>query len=469
MESTLERELKLEPPDGFELPALPGEQLETRLFTSTYYDTPGRSLGRVGITLRRRVENDVSRWQLKLPRGENARSEIEVADAPSAPPDEVRWLLTAHLRHGELEPVATLRTRRAGVRVADGDRSIADVTLDVVDVLDDGQATSGFSELEIELVDGDENDLKELGRTLRQAGARPSDGRPKVMRVLRLPEEQAPHPEAPTIERIRHLLTTQLRELEAHDPGVRTANDPEDLHKFRVATRRTRALARATQPLFGDRLEPLAAELKWLAALLGPVRDLDVLLGHLREEIATLGEDVPFAEPLLTSLEQERAAHRERLGAALDSERYMKLLDAFTAAIAALADVDVDGGLTPLAAVELGKLKKAADELPNDPADEQLHALRIRAKRARYTAELVDGKKVERYVAALKQLQDVVGEHQDAVVAEEKLRAVMRGRSAVAAGRLIEREHARRQARRAAYPAALEQAVRRGRKALGSG
>ena len=67
MESTVERELKLEPPDGFELPPLDGEDLESRVFTSTYYDTAPRSLLRAGITLRRRVENGLSRWQLKLP------------------------------------------------------------------------------------------------------------------------------------------------------------------------------------------------------------------------------------------------------------------------------------------------------------------------------------------------------------------------------------------------------------------
>jgi hypothetical protein len=49
MRTTVERELKLEPENGFTLPALPGVPLEPRLFTSTYYDTPGRSLAGVGI------------------------------------------------------------------------------------------------------------------------------------------------------------------------------------------------------------------------------------------------------------------------------------------------------------------------------------------------------------------------------------------------------------------------------------
>ena len=71
VESTLERELKLEPPAGFQLPPLEGEELPARHFTSTYYDTAPRSLGHAGITLRRRLENGVSQWQLKLPRGED--------------------------------------------------------------------------------------------------------------------------------------------------------------------------------------------------------------------------------------------------------------------------------------------------------------------------------------------------------------------------------------------------------------
>src|SRR5438094_9499798 len=102
MRETLERELKLEPDGGFAMPDLPGRPLEPRLFTSTYYDTPPRSLARGGITLRRRVENGLSRWQLKLPR-EEGRDEIEAAGGPAGPPADLRGLLRAHLRHGKLE------------------------------------------------------------------------------------------------------------------------------------------------------------------------------------------------------------------------------------------------------------------------------------------------------------------------------------------------------------------------------
>src|SRR5204863_6965705 len=116
----------------------------------------------------RRVENGLSRWQLKLPREGLARAELESIGGPVGPPEELAQLLVAHARYGPIAPVATLRTRRDGVRVADGERPLADVTLDAVDVLDDGRSTAHFVEIEVELVEGDESDLKRLGRVLRR-------------------------------------------------------------------------------------------------------------------------------------------------------------------------------------------------------------------------------------------------------------------------------------------------------------
>src|SRR5206468_5732412 len=66
------------------------------------------------------------------------------------------------------------------------------------------------------------------------------------------------------------------------EPGVRTGDDIEDVHKMRVATRRQRAAWR----MFGEafrkgRTKPYQAGLRSLARRLGAVRDLDVLLEAL--------------------------------------------------------------------------------------------------------------------------------------------------------------------------------------------
>jgi len=153
----------------------------------------------------------------------------------------------------------------------------------------------------------------------------------------------------------------------------------------------------------------------------------------------------------------------------METPRYTNLLAAFRSAIDGIDRFDEDVAAGQLAKRALRKLRRAA-AIPADAADEELHKLRIRAKRARYAAELAalgGGKAPARSVEAFKKLQDVIGEHQDAVVAEAKLRSVATAGSAVAAGRLIEREHARRTARRSEYRDAVETALKRGGKAFG--
>lgn len=466
---TLERELKLEPDPQFVLPQDLGRPVESRLFISTYYDTPPRSLLRSGLTLRRRVENGLSRWQLKLPREGNARAELESPGGPSGPPLELRRLLVAHLRHGPLAPVATLRTRRVGVRVADGEHEVAEVTLDAVDVLDGQRQAGAFRELEIELLEGDDDDLERLARVLRRAGAHRSDGRTKVARALDLSFDGTPPGDASPFEQLHALLRVQLRDIEAHDPGVRLGDDPEDVHQMRVATRRTRALVQATQPLLGEALQPLADELRWLGALLGSVRDLDVLIARLREGVAQLDDDREAGELLVASLEEEREGYRDALLAALDSQRYEAMLALFEREVEALPRHSQADRLEPIAAAAFARLRKEAKSLPHVPSDTDLHELRKTAKKARYAAELAaadGGRRVQKAIDALRELQDVIGAHQDAVVAEERLRALAGTRTTLAAGRLIERERKRRRAARAEFPAALDEALGRGRKAF---
>jgi CHAD domain-containing protein len=472
VKSTLERELKLDAEPGFVLPDLGGKPLAPRVFTSTYYDTAAFRLGRSGITLRRRVENRAGLWQLKLP-AEVGRYELEQRGGPSRPPEELLRLLPALLRNGSpIEPVAKLRTRRRGVTVADGDSRV-EVVLDTVSVLDGTRTASSFSELEAEVVAGDGTPLTGIGKALRKAGAKQGDGRPKLQRVLAV---DGPAPALETTDpatRLRGLLVEQYEAILANDPGVRLGEDAEALHQLRVATRRSRALLRAARGLVSPEWsEPLRAELSWLGGLLGPVRDLDVLLEHLDAEAATLGgEDARAFRRLRARLATDREDARATLLEAMAGERYFRLLDTLERAEHA-PGTESSISLPEIAAEAFRKLRKAAKALPKRPTDDQLHRVRIMAKRARYAAELGEPalkKAGARFVKKAKVVQDVIGEHQDAVVAEERIRELaLRGgsKTGLAAGRLVERQRQRKQAARRAYPAAWRDLDKAGRAAF---
>ena len=434
---TLEREVKLRAGEEFRLPELGGEAIEPRVFISTYHDTADHRLARRGVTLRHRVEHGKGLWQLKLPQGK-ARLELEAEGGPGSPPDDMLGLLVAHLRGVPLVPIARLRTRREGVR-ADG----AEIVHDTVAVLDHQRVTRSFEELEVELLDGDEKTLRRLEKELRRAGAADGEKRPKVFQALDLDFQAEPADEpddASSAATLRARIREQAERVLGHDAGTRLGTDSEELHQMRVATRRLRAFLRAGSELLDPAwAEPVREELTWLGGALGPVRDLDVLAERLTAEVESLGEDRPRGRKLLRTLERRRRTARRRLMAVLCSDRYFALLDTLERPVATIADSPT---LAEIHAAEHKRLRKAVKTLDDASPDEELHAVRIHVKRARYAAELAGA---GNYVQAAKVLQDVLGEHQDAVVAAERLRelAARMPDTELAAGRLIEREHAR--------------------------
>jgi CHAD domain-containing protein len=452
MRATSEHERKLDAPLGFRLPPLGGSPLEPRVFTSVYYDVPGGALAASGLTLRRRTENGRSVWQLKLP-AEGSRLELEFDGGPRKPPQEVLDLLQAHLRHGPLERVAELRTRRRGEVVA-RKGTTAEVTVDEVAIMDARRVQDRFVEVEVELRTGSPAQLDVLAGELAEAGAEPGAGAPKLFRALDRGRAKSLPPQTP-FEVLQARLRQQLREIERHDPGTRLGRDPESLHDMRVGVRRLRALLRAGGKLVATDTSELDARLKELGRVLGDVRDLDVLLGRLEGEAAELGgEDARNARSLLDTLRTERKRCRRRLMTLLRSDDYLVLLDDTARTIEELEPSGSGASLHEIAEKAFGKVGKAVRDLADEPADEELHGVRKKGKRARYAGELAGR---EESVKQAKKLQDVLGEHQDAVVAAERLRGLAihaTPAQALAAGRLVELEEARRTDARAAWPKA---------------
>jgi CHAD domain-containing protein len=273
----------------------------------------------------------------------------------------------------------------------------------------------------------------------------------------------------PAIDDLRDLLDRQLRTIERAEPGVRNGADPEDLHRFRVANRRSRALIRASRPIVRDQLAALDRELRWLGGVTGEVRDLDVLIGHLRDLIPSLEPDQAGAQAIVAALQRERTREQDGLLTAIDTQRYQDLLKRFTTTVPGLHASDGNASLARLARKEVERLRTAYHELDPDPTDDELHELRIRAKHARYAAELAStatGRSFEDLARAAASVQDVIGAHQDAVVAEQRVRELATDESRLAAGRIIEHERQLRRLARAALPDAMRRVDRRAERAF---
>jgi CHAD domain-containing protein len=250
-----------------------------------------------------------------------------------------------------------------------------------------------------------------------------------------------------------------------HDIGVRAGEDPESIHQARVGARRLRSHLRTFKPLVEQEwAQQLRSELGWLGQELGTVRDAQVMLERLQAEAARLTPvDARPASGLLRRLEETVEPARKELLSAISTQRYVDLLDRLVDAVARPAVTEEAARpaaevLPGLARKPWRSLRKAVRALPAEPTDEQLHRIRILAKRARYAAEVaapVVGKEAERFADAAADLQTILGEHQDSAVAQAWLRANAGGaRRSFVAGELSAQEAARAAAARQGWPKA---------------
>jgi CHAD domain-containing protein len=274
-----------------------------------------------------------------------------------------------------------------------------------------------------------------------------------------LPERLTAVPGDAPVHHVRVALDTRLRALLSHDPGARTGADVEDVHQMRVSVRRMRAALKAARPLLdAEWSDGLRAELGWLGRSLGPVRDLDVLLPRLRGLAADLSErERAAAEQLIGALDQDYLEARRDMLTALNAPRYSTLLeqlaDAIRLPLPTRSATDARPELIELVRTEFHALRKAVRKAGQNPPDQVLHALRIKGKRLRYTGELAEpalGQPVRRVLDATAELQEILGDHQDACVAQERIRELLPRLGTPAdpqvlfvAGRMTEREHAR--------------------------
>jgi CHAD domain-containing protein len=455
----LEREVKFEVHDDFELPTL-DEILEAgatehplpeRELDAQYYDTPDFRLTRWGCSVRHRSDQG---WCVKIPAGDDglalARDEVVLDATGESPPEAAVRLVSGFTRAAPLEPIVRLRARRRPSTIVDAAGSdLAELVDDVVTVERPDRPTEHFRMLEVELSgDAAVERVTTIVDQLVSHGATHTRCT-KVSRALGGPAgvgEEVLVPEVsrhPTAREVAHAaIARSVRQVILNLPGVRLGDDPEDLHQARVGVRRLRSDLRTFGPLLDTAWAAgLRTELRWLGGALGAVRDLDVLLTTLAQTVADEPAiDDQQAAPLLAWFESERTARQRTLTATLDSSRTSELLDDLVAAsidprTAPQADDPAEEILPALARKPWRRLERAVGRLDADSTNEEIHAVRILAKRCRYAADVVApaaGRHAKTFSKAMARIQDCLGDLNDAVVIGAQLRDAAMAESDIA-------------------------------------
>lgn len=456
-----------------------------RELTDIYYDTADWRVYRAGFALRVRHKGpgkkleatmkslEVAAIGANIPPGPQVRREISegvtgaesgaaLREAPGAVGQRIRALIGQE----ELKNIFEVRTRRqpyslhlgpepASPEVPDETsatdelarmQEVGEVVLDETEIpMPGGERPAVLRRVEVELTGGEgrqaelEGFVEALRRECRLTPALASKYESAVFALgLELPEPPEFGPKTIAAEKtigevVYAVMRRQFEVFLRHEPGTRLGEDPEELHDMRVASRRARSAIQIfpeVLPVGADRFKD---ELKWIAGELGEVRDLDVQLEQLAGWIS--GSEPEDREPLSelsAAIEERRDRARHQMLRALNSRRYARFVTAFSGFLRQGPNPGNEPAHRPVTEAAPQKLRglyrkvhKAGNKIEPDSPAEQYHKLRIRCKRLRYAAEFLRGiyrGPAEDFIKALKGLQDVLGDHQDAQVAITHLR-----------------------------------------------
>ena len=463
----------------------------------SYYDTADWRLFFAGYSLRRRRREGSFEATLKsldrATEGPISRREINEASEDGEIPggagpvsDRVRLIAG----RSPLARLFEVRTRRRSYAVDQAGRTIAQVELDETTIAPQSGSATTFRRVEVETTEGAPGpDLESFVQAMRfangleptktskfEAGLRAASLDPSASLDFGSTDHTA---EAGAAEFAYARLREQWAAFLRHAPGTRIGEDIEALHQMRVATRRLRATIRVFGLVLPSVFEELRAELQWAGHELGVVRDLDVQIEGLEKlRAASSWEDAAALRPLIEVIEGDRREERGRLIELIDSDRFDTLVARFSSTLRqgppfGSPAPEVHAFAAPILEKRFERLRRDGRRLrPGSPSAEY-HALRIRAKRLRYSLEIFGelyGKPAERMTSALKALQDMLGDHQDAEVAIERLHAIVARHGAelppetlVAIGTLIERHRQRGSGLRAEFPGDFRATVERWR------
>jgi len=227
------------------------------------------------------------------------------------------------------------------------------------------------------------------------------------------------------------IISRHAAAMTAEMDGVRKAEDIEYIHRMRVATRRMRSALSIFKRCFPKKeFQDIDRDVRKVTRALGEARDLDVQLDVLREAEAQFNTPrlLPGLKRLELRLTQKRAEAQQHVISAMDRLLVDRLLERLQAWYAPLLDAAAGVYLYAPALYQLAfesvqaRVKELLGHVPyiSDPANVlELHAMRISAKRLRYTLEAFDdlyGANLKPFINQTRKFQDMLGDIHDADV-----------------------------------------------------
>ncbi|MFZ1362982.1 MAG: CHAD domain-containing protein [Candidatus Nanopelagicales bacterium] len=248
--------------------------------------------------------------------------------------------------------------------------------------------------------------------------------------LIQVPEPSTP--DQPASFAIRGIVAKYAKAFALQDQRVRR-DEPDSVHQMRVAARKLRSALKAFKPLFDEQwAEELRTELGWAAGELGAARDTEVIAERLARHAGDLNTaDAERVQAALAPyLEARELEAREHAMSFLDLERHDQLLNTLVKAaenpkLTSLAELPAREVLPELVTSSFRKLERQVHELRMDGPAEAWHKARITAKRVRYSADalkVVFGGPAQRLDLAMSEITDILGDHQDACIAQDLLK-----------------------------------------------
>lgn len=439
--------------------------------TRTYMDTADGRLGAKAMRLCATPEGRMSRvtWESDASTHRVLRLSGKPGLASELPSGPFRNELADVIAERRLLPIARVKEARPGLDIVDArGKTVARVRFEQWSRVDKGRSTAaGPLLLRVSPVRGFRKAFERVLETVHELSeptSRPAGDPLAMLGLAPAGGKRAVHltPDLPVAEAARRLLLAELAAIESNEEGTRNATDPEFLHEYRVAVRRTRVVLSRFRGVFpARRVERFKRDFRWLGDVTGPARDTDVYLLELPAYEKCLSQEAAeHLAPLRPYLTARLKSAYATLRRAMDTQRYERLLTDWRTFLETplaprttlnTAKMPV-GAFADAAIWRIHKrVLKQGGAINDATPDQAVHDLRLACKKLRYLMEffrsLYPAATIRRQIKALKQLQGLLGEFNDLSVQQNSLLATANGmadagvaglETIVAMGRLVE-------------------------------